>query len=276
MRLSRRMGIQSQADQYEVVEFTANSSFRVPTGVKYVDIHAVGGGGGGANNSVTGQYKYTLNNTNVTLNTNTYNMGRGGGSGFVNTINNIPINSTYLYVRIGSGGATNSNGSTSYVYVSETASDMKGEIYYTNTNIITASGGISGRYGGNGGSGGGAAAYRRNTSTSSFCIGGDGGVDGSDGDSVIVLNESTNATKITSFGGLGGGKSTRDFGSPSGTLRANGGPGALAFTAANINNIPLPNGNGDGGRGRFYVNATYNVPATAGRPGIVLIRYKKP
>lgn len=130
--------------------------------------------------------------------------GGGGGSGYTQTATGIAVSTgQVLSMIIGGGGSSNSAGGTSSVVRS-------------GVTLITANGGGSGGIsinmstGVSGGSGGGTSGYVH----SGYYNGGNGGADGGNGASVQGYAP-----------GGGQGRTTRGWGSASGTLYAGGGGG---------------------------------------------------
>ena len=116
----------------------------------------------------------------------------GGGGGYTTTLKNYNPTSNVLYCGVGSGGARGSRGGTTAVRLQSSSGTV----------VVQAEGGYgatagSGNRGGNGGSGGGYWGQQGGSN------GGNGG----------------------GSGGTGQGRTTRDFGESSGTLRAGGGSG---------------------------------------------------
>ena len=191
--------------------------------------------------------------------------GGGGGGGYTQYGGSIsPVLGTNYSIVVGAGGVGTS-----------TANSSGGKGGSSTAFGFTAEGGYGGQYnsgfyGGNGGSGGGAG---RTTVGN-----GRGGSNGSNG----YTDSETNT-----FAGTGQGKSTRDWGRYSGTLRSGGGGGGSRLTSPNVGG---DGGGGDGGYGSASAtgvaptngwdnygggaggNATYKAVAANGGTGIVIIR----
>lgn len=207
--------------------------------------------GGGA----SGGYHYSQNATG--------RSGGGGGGGYTLTQTGISVDNTTSYqIEVGEGGAAGGGSTSDYGRDGGTTSAFD----------LTAAGGKSkGAYGyedgGNGGSGGGEYGY-------------DGGSDGADGIGIA-----------SNPAGIGQGSTTREFGSPIGTLYSGGGGGGQWIRSDGVINGPgnggaggggdgasttrdaisgLPNSGGGGGGGICKTNG--NKPSGGGGSGIVVIR----
>ena len=232
-----------------------------------VDIFLVGGGGGGGSTrtqTIRGSFGKHSNSWG------TYdgayinrNDGGGGGGGYTKTMTNISMAaSTSDNIVIGAGGAAGSD--------DDASGSAGGTTQISNITDASVSGGSGGAYeaGGNGGSGGGASAYHKQwtvipcTANRRACL--------------SVSDEYTNATAGASDGGsssgTGQGRTTREFGSSTGTLYAGGGGGGAENNTSGSN---AAGGSGGGGAGHTAGAANTGGGGgggSAGGSGIVVIR----
>ena len=232
-----------------------------------VDIFLVGGGGGGGSTrtqTIRGSFGKHSNSWG------TYdgayvnrNDGGGGGGGYTKTMTNISMAASTSYnIVIGAGGAAGSGDNAS--------GSAGGTTQISNITDASVSGGSGGTYeaGGNGGSGGGASAYHKQwtvipcTANKRACL--------------SVSDEYTNATAGASDGGsssgTGQGRTTREFGSSTGTLYAGGGGGGAENNTSGSN---AAGGSGGGGAGHTAGAANTGGGGgggSAGGSGIVIIR----
>ena len=232
-----------------------------------VDIFLVGGGGGGGSTrtqTIRGSFGKHSNSWG------TYdgayvnrNDGGGGGGGYTKTMTNISMAASTSYnIVIGAGGAAGSGDNAS--------GSAGGTTQISNITDASVSGGSGGTYeaGGNGGSGGGASAYHKQwtvipcTANKRACL--------------SVSDEYTNATAGASDGGsssgTGQGRTTREFGSSTGTLYAGGGGGGAENNTSGSN---AAGGSGGGGAGHTAGAANTGGGGgggSAGGSGIVVIR----
>ena len=232
-----------------------------------VDIFLVGGGGGGGSTrtqAIRGSFGKHSNSWG------TYdgayinrNDGGGGGGGYTKTMTNISMAASTSYnIVIGAGGAAGSGDNAS--------GSAGGTTQISNITDASVSGGSGGTYetGGNGGSGGGASAYHKQwtvipcTANKRACL--------------SVSDEYTNATAGASNGGsssgTGQGRTTREFGSSTGTLYAGGGGGGAENNTSGSN---AAGGSGGGGAGHTAGAANTGGGGgggSAGGSGIVIIR----
>ena len=232
-----------------------------------VDIFLVGGGGGGGSTrtqTIRGSFGKHSNSWG------TYdgayinrNDGGGGGGGYTKTMTNISMAASTSYnIVIGAGGAAGSGDNAS--------GSAGGTTQISNITDASVSGGSGGTYetGGNGGSGGGASAYHKQwtvipcTKNKRACL--------------SVSDEYTNATAGASNGGsssgTGQGRTTREFGSSTGTLYAGGGGGGAENNTSGSN---AAGGSGGGGAGHTAGAANTGGGGgggSAGGSGIVIIR----
>ena len=188
--------------------------------------------------------------------TATYNTGAGGGGGYTRTEKSVTVavNTDYT-VSIGAGGekhsttlGNNGNPGGDTSAFGFTAAGGHGAAGYHSEAIIA---------GGNGGSGGGG-------------VGGNGGSDGADGSGENH--------------GAGQGTTTREFGSPEGTLFAGGGGGSNggkggdggggdgAESGADKSGTNGDANTGGGGGGGSYRTTSGNGMGGSGGSGIVIIR----
>lgn len=232
-----------------------------------VDIFLVGGGGGGGSTR-TQTIKGSFGKHSDSWGTydGAYinrNDGGGGGGGYTKTMTNISMaTSTSYNIVIGAGGAAGSGDNAS--------GSAGGTTQISNITDASVSGGSGGTYeaGGNGGSGGGASAYHKQwttipcTANKRACL--------------SVGDEYTNATAGASDGGsssgTGQGRTTREFGSSTGTLYAGGGGGGAENNTSGSNAA-----GGAGGGGAGHTAGTANTGGgggggSAGGSGIVIIR----
>ena len=249
------------------VTCTSSKSVTVPEGYTQADIFCVGGGGGGSNGRSASRDHYG---------------GGGGAGGYTTTANNVAVSGGQsLTVVVGAGGSAGNNGSASSV-------SRSGAV------LCSANGGAGGETGtssgvqdgGDGGSGGGGGGASGNPG----CSGGNGGSNGGNGASAASASN----------GGSGQGRTTRAWGSSSGTLYSGGGGGGSnpATTAktrpsggsggggaggardesgnAQRNGIAgtaNTGGGGGGGAGAQYSGSNPIGSGAAGGSGIVLIRF---
>ena len=232
-----------------------------------VDIFLVGGGGGGGSTrtqTIRGSFGKHSNSwgtyNGAYINRND---GGGGGGGYTKTMTNISMAASTSYnIVIGAGGAAGSGDNAS--------GSAGGTTQISNITDASVSGGSGGTYeaGGNGGSGGGASAYHKQwtvipcTANKRACL--------------SVSDEYTNATAGASDGGsssgTGQGRTTREFGSSTGTLYAGGGGGGAQNNTSGSN---AAGGSGGGGAGHIAGAANTGGGGgggSAGGSGIVIIR----
>ena len=214
---------------------TSSQNYTVPAGYNYVDIFCVGGGGGGR-----GGYANSLGN----------HPGGGGGGGYTSTASNINVSAgQVLNCSVGAGGAVLNRADVSNGDRSGTGGTSS---VTRNGSVLCSAGGGQGgdawRYGGNGGSGGGAPGHGRDSK------GNNGGTNGGNG---------TDGTGNEQKGGTGQGKTTRPFGSNSGTVYSGGGGGG---GVAGVQGYHGVGGNYGGGNGGMYKYDPVTVStATAGQ-----------
>lgn len=244
----------------QILTFTSNTTWTVPSNVNYIDIFCVGGGGGGG----SGDYG-----------SSGVRCGGGGGGGYTNTQLSVPVSpNTSINIVVGAGGAPATNGGSTYITIN-------------GNNYCVANGGergqsgfstISGR-GGNGGSGGGGSASFRTSLPAYGYPAGNGGSNGSNGGSSdggggggTGQNSTTYSFNGVLYSGGGGGggyqppASARGFGGSGG-----GGNGADAM--GNSGSAGSPNTGGGGGGGYGTSNSNGNRIGYSGGSGICLIRY---
>lgn len=198
-----------------------------------IDIFCVGGGGCGG----------YMSNPNISTGAG------GGGGGYTNILKGYELLGGVV-VTIGEGSSTQSTSSSGLQYGGTTSFGT----------ILSAAGGQSayrtatseGTYainGGRGGSGGGTGSTANK--------GPDGGYDGSDGELGTV---SVSTATYTASVGVGQGRSTREFGEPTGKLYAGGGGGGIRGPKQ-----ISTGGTGGGGAGGYYgSNSSDSIKATAG------------
>ncbi len=243
-----------------VVQFLENGTFEVPTGVTSLEVHLVGGGGGGSGSE-------NFNTEPDPWGQSMYGMGGGGGYTTTATIDVTP--SEILSVTVGRGGThdgygwptsiSNSDGVMVRVWGGEPGRHngvIEGSEHNPNVN------------GGNGGSGGGGGAVY-NLEEPQLIVG-EGGTDGSAGGNTQGYN--IGYVNKYGAGGTGQGRTTRDFGEPTGTMRARGGDSY--YEGVHEANPPRPN-HGDGGNGIHWdiYNAQGDPKLANGSSGIALIRW---
>lgn len=199
--------------------FTASGSYTIPTGYTKADLFVVGGGG----KAWSGGH-------------GAFGSGGAGGGRTATKIGLAISSGQKATVTIGAGGTTGnstgpSGGTTSIIFPNFTLQALGGE---TQTDGSTS--------GGSGGSGGGGASYFRYGHQ--YNPGGTGGSNGGNGANVVGNYETT-------YGGKGQGKTTRAWGSSSGTLYAGGGGGSGGCSGAYSTSFSNggPGGAGGGGRG---------------------------
>ena len=217
------------------ISFLTDGTLVVKTVAK-VDVHCVGGGGGGGVEGWGGYAGaggggggYTTTSKNLTLLPGSYNItiGTGGGTGTWDNANDINT-------RGGTGGTTSISGA-----INVSAAGGQGgwcvEDY-----------GATAQIGGNGGSGGGAGSIHPGNKQTA------GASDGAD----AVNDENW-------LGGHGQGRTTKDFGDNSGTLRSGGGGGG-GYPGGGVR---APGGAGGGGYGGIgWDNGDTSRQPTNGTP----------
>ena len=221
MRMARRMGIYSQGS-FKLPVFTGSYAIFGDARKGYIelyssgtltlaeyeyDLHAVGGGTSGRAGTIQ-----------PTQGGSTHYLSAGGGSGYTNTTLSKSVAAGSYAVIIGSGGVgafntgdgtmypANAGGATQITLPDVTLSALGGKITNNSATAVQSQGT-------DGGSGGGAGAGNGTKA-------GNGGSDGSNGE-----NGNNNSANANWRGGIGQGATTRDFGEPTGTLRAGGGGG---------------------------------------------------
>ena len=233
--------------------FTASGTFTVPSGVRSINIFAVGGGGGCIYGSST--------------------VGGGGGAGgytaYKNAISVSPGDQIAVVVGTGGSGGTNNAGGTSSATKggSVLVSAAGGSIKELNSSRRSC--------GGNGGSGGGFGnGSGQNTARN-------GGSDGSNGGGAGKYSN-------TEFFGQVHGTTTREFGKSNGTLYAGGGGGGgcplkdygHGYGGAGgggngyyLGTGPSAGAAGTGGGGGGCGAASVNVNSGSGGSGAVVITW---
>lgn len=253
--------------------FTSSGTFRVPSGVKSVDVFLVGGGGGG--------------NYGCSSPTGTFYSGSGGGGGYTKTVKGVSVTPGSNYtIIVGSGGV---NG----FYNSRSNRQDPGKGGSSSAFGYTADGGGAGTmqwwdgkgcpsYGSCGGSGGGINEWYVNA-TQQY---NNGSIGGRDGSCCLVLASSVywdgkfhyfNEQSVMRFYNLtesdlkycGSGQNctTRAFEDTSGTLYSTGGDGSGGSNGSY--------GTGDGGDGAngFRSSTESMNPGGTGGSGCVIIRW---
>lgn len=225
------------------IVISSSQTITLPSGVKTIRAFLVGAGGGaGGRNADVGDF--TVNDT-----------GAGGGAGYTTILTDVDVSSiTSINAVVGTGGQAG-------LYYYENDGVQLGNGVVTagadggNTSIGslgTALGGKGGApassgtpyaKGGNGGSGGGGGGHLYHTDVYN---GFPGGEDGADGYGLSY-----------SFGGLGQGTTTREFGLVDGVLYSYGGGFMMS-----------PRASSPGNGGDFYWNYS-----AAGRNGLIIIEW---
>ena len=211
----------------QIVTIQGTQNYTIPGGFSMMDLFGIGGGGSGYQSFYgTGSSVYS---------------GDGGGSGYTQTVKNIPISEgQVLACVVGSGGISSNGGGTS--------------VSRSGVTLLSAAGGgkSGGGLGGNGGSGGGGGT--RELSSENYGSPGSGGQNGNNGSSGYVK------------GGKGQGTTTRAFGEASGTLYGDGGGAGGAYgTAGAVGGSGL--GGRGGERGNPGMNGTPNTGSGGGGAG---------
>lgn len=255
------------------VNFNSSTSWTVPSGVTSIDIMCIGGGGGAGGSSYE-------NETDLAQGTSP-----SGAGGYTSVVRNITVTpGETLTITIGSGGAggkgyyyyQGSDGDVETNGVSTTTAGSAGGassvINSTGTTLCLARGGNGGlanpagsivlQQGASGGSGSGAAGGYLSASSGAY-ISTDGGRDGKDGMSggsaSLIVSGFINGSAA---GGSGQGSTTREWGSPLGTL----------YSSAGGNKSTAPTANTGHGGDSETLSATV-VYQMSGASGKVLIRY---
>ena len=209
------------------VTITGTQNYTIPGGFSMMDLFGIGAGGSG----------YQAYNGSGSIRCS----GDGGGSGYTQTVKNIPISEgQVLACVVGSGGISSNGGGTS--------------VSRSGVTLLSAAGGgkSGGGLGGNGGSGGGGGT--RELSSENYGSPGSGGQNGNNGSSGYVK------------GGKGQGTTTRAFGEASGTLYGDGGGAGGAYgTAGAVGGSGL--GGRGGERGNPGMNGTPNTGSGGGGAG---------
>lgn len=223
--------------------FTTSGSFKVPGGVKYVDMFLVGGGGGGGTSGYAGSGTYS-------------SSGCGGGGGYTTTVLHESVTPGQSYtITIGAGA--NFGGSTCGGGTYALGHYAYGGWCGCSQVIYGKSSGIFGQNQGNGGSGGGIGGWYSAPSSINLRGGGCGGSDGSNGYMYRDPGVLSYLGQLSDIGlGVGQGTTTKAFGDHIyGTLYSGGGGGG---TSGDVNSIPAAGGAGGGGLGGgYYGNNTY-------------------
>lgn len=222
--------------------FTASGSYTIPAGYTKMDLFAVGGGGGGCSS---------------------YSQSSGGGGGYTSTtLGYSVVGGTTLTIIVGSGGAGAAYNRTDSFGTDGGSSSISG--------IVSAAGGRGGgsKTGGsadmrsgaycNGGSGGGETNQNSGSGADMPAYkGGNGGSDGGNGQ--VSYN-------WQSYQGCRGqGRTTRAYGSKTGTLYSGGGGTGDSSSGGYGNNSQGMGGAGGGGNGGLINTYTdKQKSATAG------------
>ena len=213
--------------------FTSSTNYTIPSGYTKLDLFLVGGGAGGGNGYASSKYSSAYG-------------GGGAGSGYTTSIFGIGVAAGQVIECIVGGGGGPGYPSTSggNTYVNRSGSTMS-----------IANGGNPGIDGsgdgkaGSGGSGGGIGGWDTYDG-----LKGNGGPGAADG----------NNSGTGSYAGQGQGRTTRAWGSTSGTLYAGGGGGGGGYTAS-----AGAGGAGGGGAGGYgdYASNTGNGGNGTGATG---------
>lgn len=208
----------------QIVTIQGTQNYTIPGGFSMMDLFGIGGGGSGYQSFYgTGSSVYS---------------GDGGGSGYTQTVKNIPISEgQVLACVVGSGGISSNGGGTS--------------VSRSGVTLLSAVGGEKGlgNVGGSGGSGGGGGT--KELGSEIYPSPGRGGQNGNNGSSGYVAK-----------GGKGQGTTTRAFGEDSGTLYGDGGGAGGAY-----GNAGAVGGSGLGGRGGERANPGMNGTPNTGSGG---------
>ena len=229
-----------------ILTFTASATWKVPAGIKIVDVFLVGGGGNGGAGCYGGTYM-------------TGGGGGGGGGNVVHVPNFSVTPGANVTVVIGAAGGVSSFGAL-------TAKQGANGIDAT-TSIMGA--------GGDGNSGGGAGTY--------YSSQGNGGVQ-ADGTTTIPTTQGVGGKRLINnvgsvvlkdFNGLyygnGGGGGVNGNGNP-GTAGTGAGAGG-AYGCAGNNGTSNSGGGGGGGSVEDILGTSY--AGGTGGSGLVQIRYWK-
>ena len=221
--------------------FTTSTSYTIPAGYTKMDLFAVGGGGGGCAS---------------------YSQSSGGGGGYTSTtLGYSVVGGKTLMIIVGSGGAGAAYNRTDSFGTDGGSSSISG--------VVSAAGGRGGgsktnfsdmRNGTycNGGSGGGETSQGTAAGAEMPSYkGGNGGLDGGNG-TVYYVGQ-------TYQGCRGQGRTTRAYGSKTGTLYSGGGAAGDSSSGGYGNNSQGMGGAGGGGNGGL-INTYTDKPksATAG------------
>lgn len=199
--------------------YTSSGTYTIPSGVRTINVHLVGGGGAGRANRAKD-----------------YWAGGGGGGGYTAYKTGISVEpGNVVTFTIGAGGTETNTSTTSE---KKTGGDTTVSINNSAATSLTASGGYTSGYmhaisGGKGGSGGG---------------------HGADFDTGQVEIGSAGASNGGSASGSGQGTTTREFGSSSGTLYSGGGGGGggsryFSGSSSTVTYAGQAGGSGGGGKG---------------------------
>ena len=216
---------------------TSSQNYTVPAGYNYVDIFCVGGGGAGRGGwSDSGGYQHT---------------GGGGGGGYTSTAPNINVSGgQVLNCSVGAGGAVLNRSDVSTG--DRSGSGGTSSVTRNGSVLCSAGGGQGGdawRYGGNGGSGGGAPGHGSDVESHN------GGTNGGNG---------VNGTGNQQKGGTDQGRTTRPWGSNTGTVYSGGGGGGGAASNKGYHGVGGNYGGGNGGMYKYGDPVTV-LTATAGQ-----------
>lgn len=264
-----------------VVNFTSSTSWKVPAGVTSIDIMCIGGGGGAGGSYYEFKYYDADDDGEAESYSASSSSGPSGAGGYTSVVKNIPVTpGETLSITVGAGGA---GGKGRYYYLDSDGSVESNGIYSTSsggtggasyvtrsgTRLCTASGGNGGKNktsstivatrGASGGSGSGATAGSGwGDSSSGVSVGsGRDGIDGNGGGS------SDNSIYLSPVaGGSGQGSTTREWGSPLGTLYSSAG--------GNSSIAPTQNTGHGGKRGTLSKNISNQMSGSSGK---VIIRY---
>ena len=268
--------------------FFANTGTFVANTNMICDILIIGGGGGGANRHASGGGAGALiYQTNISLNSGTYNINIGnGGAGNLFTASNggdssIILSGTTIYLAKGGAGGIGNKATTNGLS-GGSGSGGGGNATHAggnpvNTNIANGVSGLTfgfaggrgkgdnegGAYWSGGGGGGAGGDGFSSTIESSRIRGGNGGI----GRQISITGTATYYA-----GGGGGGLTSTGYGRTTGGL-GGGGDGGISDGVSGAGANGTANTGGGGGGGGHNASTGGNGVGGTGGSGVVIIRY---